>query len=229
MCPTNSYPYLLGSRASSVVYRTSPEQVVKCYRPETLGEIEHERDILERLGQHPLIIKKFERKDAGQLILQYHPRELRDVLLSGTHVHQEKWALQITEALAYVHGNDVIHRDFNSRNIRIKTLEDIVLCDFAGSSLIGHARMGVRAEVRFCRLPYQSMATVQDDLFSLGSVLYELSTGLVPYATLTDEDVVRLYTIKKFPPVYNLPMGKIIANCWNERYQSANEVLLDLV
>jgi serine/threonine protein kinase len=212
-----------------VVYRTSPEQVVKCCRPETSGEIEHERDILERLGQHPLIIKKFERKDAGQIILQYHPRELRDVLLSGTHIHREKWALQITEALAHVHGKDVIHRDFNSRNIRITTLEDIVLCDFAGSSLIGHARMGVRAEVRFCRLPYQSMATVQDDLFSLGSVLYELSTGLVPYATLTDEDVVRLYTIKKFPPICNLPMGKIIANCWNERYQSANEVLLDLV
>ena len=212
-----------------MVYRTSPEQVVKCCRPETSSEIEHERDILERLGQHPLIIKKFERKYAGQIILQYHPRELRDVLLSGTHIHREKWALQITEALAHVHGKDVIHRDFNSRNIRITTLEDIVLCDFASSSLIGHARMGVRAEVRFCRLPYQSMATVQDDLFSLGSVLYELSTGLVPYATLTDEDVVRLYTIKKFPPVCNVPMGKIIANCWNERYQSANEVLLDLV
>jgi hypothetical protein len=73
------------------------------------------------------------------------------------------------------------------------------------------------------------MATVQDDLFALGSVLYELSTGSVPYATLKDEDVVRLYTVKKFPPVGNLPMGKIIANCWNESYQSADEVLLDLV
>ncbi|KAE8440514.1 hypothetical protein EG329_007411 [Mollisiaceae sp. DMI_Dod_QoI] len=229
MCLTTSYPYLIGSGASSVVYRTSPEQVVKCCRPGTLGEIEHERDILERLGQHPLIIKKFERKNAGQLVLQYHPRELRDILLSGTHLHQEKWALQITEALAHVHANDVIHRDFNSRNIRIKSSEDIVLCDFAGSSLVGHARIGVRAEVRFCRLPYHSVATFQDDLFSLGSVLYELSEGSVPYALLKDKDVVRLYSVKKFPPVGNLPMGKIIANCWNESYQSADEVLLDLV
>jgi hypothetical protein len=69
MCPTTSYPYVIGSGASSVVYRTAPKQVVKCCRLDTLGEIEHERDILERLGQHPLIIKKFERKDAGQLIL----------------------------------------------------------------------------------------------------------------------------------------------------------------
>ncbi|PMD51581.1 kinase-like protein, partial [Hyaloscypha bicolor E] len=215
--------------ASSVVYRTSPEQVVKCCRPGTLGEIEHERDILERLGEHPLIIKKFEREDAGQLILQYHPRELRDLLLSGTHIHLEKWALQITEALAHVHAHDIIYRNFNLSNIRIQTSQDIVLCDFAGSSLVGHTQMGVRAEVRFCRLPYHSMATVQDDLFSLGSVLYELSTGSVPYATRKDKDVVRLYGIKKFPPVCNLPIGKIITKYWNESYQSANEVLLDLV
>ena len=73
--------------------------------------------------------------------------------------------------------------------------------------------MGVRVEVRFCRLPYHNMATVQDDLFSLGSILYELSKGSVPYATLKDKDVVRLYSVKKFPPVSNLPIGKIIANC----------------
>jgi hypothetical protein len=73
------------------------------------------------------------------------------------------------------------------------------------------------------------MAIVQDDLFSLGSVLYELSKGSVPYTTRKDKDVVRLYSVKEFPLVGNLPMGKIIANCWNESYQSADEVLLDLV
>ena len=147
MCPTNLYPYLVGSGASSVVYRTSPEQVVKCSRPGTLDEIEHESDILERLGQHALIIKAFERETAGELILQYHPRELRDVLLSEKHICREKWALQITEALAYVHDNNIIHCDVNSRNIRIQTSGDIVLCDFAGSSLVDHIQRGVRAEV----------------------------------------------------------------------------------
>jgi hypothetical protein len=44
----------------------------------------------------------------------------------------------------------------------------------------------------------------------LGSVLYELSKGLVPYATLKDRDVVRLYSVKKFLLVGNLPIGKII-------------------
>ena len=73
------------------------------------------------------------------------------------------------------------------------------------------------------------MATTKVDLFALGSVLYELSTRSVPYATLKDEEVIRLYSDKKFPPVGDLPMGKIITNCWNDSYQSANEVLLELV
>ena len=104
-----------------------------------------------------------------------------------------------------------------------------MLCDFAGSSLDGHTQTGVRGEVRFCRLPYHSMATVQDDLFALGSVLYELSIGSVLYATLKDEEVIRRYNAKRFPPVGHLPMGKIITNCWNDSYQGTSEVLFDLV
>jgi serine/threonine protein kinase len=217
MCPTNSYPHWTGSGASSVVWHISPDRVAKCPRPETLSEIEHEYNILKRLGQHPLIIRSFGLEDS-QLILEYQPRELRNVLLSGTNIHPEKWALQIAEALSHVHANNVIHGDLNSRNIRIQTSEDIVLCDFAGSSLDGHTQTGVRGEVRFCRSTYHSTATVQDDIFALGSVLYELSTRSVPYATLEDEEVIRRYDIKIFPPVGHLPMGKIITNCWNESY-----------
>jgi serine/threonine protein kinase len=228
MSPTNSYPHWTGTGTSSVVWRISPDRVAKCHRPGQLCEIEHEHRILERLGQHPLIIKSFG-LEAGQLFLEYHPRELRNVLLSRTHIHREKWALQIAEVLFHVHAKNIIHRDLNSRNIRIQVSEDIVLCDFAGSSLDGLTATGVRGEVRFCRLPYHSMATVQDDLFALGSVLYELSTGSVPYATLEDKEVIRRYSDKIFPPVDHLPMGKIITNCWNDSYQYTNEVLFDLV
>jgi hypothetical protein len=59
----NSYPHWAGSGASSVVYRISHDRVVTCCRPETRSEIEHEHSILERLGQHPLIIKSFGWKD----------------------------------------------------------------------------------------------------------------------------------------------------------------------
>jgi len=228
MCSTSLYPHWIGAGVSSVVYRTSSDRVLKCARQGKSSEIEHEHIILERLGQHPLIIKSFGLKAMGELILEYQPSELRDVLLSKTHIHREKWAIQIAEALFHVHANNVIHRDLNSRNIRIQTSEDTVLCDFAGSSLDGHIATGVRGEVRFCRLPYHSMATVQDDLFALGSVLYELSTGSVPYATLEDEEVIRRYSDKIFPPVHHLPMGKIITNCWNDTYQGTNELLFDL-
>jgi hypothetical protein len=52
-----------------VVYYTSNEQVVKCGKPGTRDKIKHESDVLERLGQHPLIIKKFRWRDASELIL----------------------------------------------------------------------------------------------------------------------------------------------------------------
>jgi serine/threonine protein kinase len=121
-----------------MVYCISSDRVVKCGRPGKLSEIEYEHSILERLEQHPLIIQSLGLRSVGQLILEYQPHELRKVLLSGTYIYREKWVLQITEALVYVYANNVIYRDLSSCNIRIRTSEDIVLCDFAGSSLDSH-------------------------------------------------------------------------------------------
>jgi hypothetical protein len=55
----STYPHWIGAGASSVVYRTLPDRVVKCYRQGELRAIEQEHSILERLRQHPLIIKSF--------------------------------------------------------------------------------------------------------------------------------------------------------------------------
>jgi hypothetical protein len=43
----------------SIVYRILYNRVVKYYRLETCREIKYKHSILERLGQHPLIIKSF--------------------------------------------------------------------------------------------------------------------------------------------------------------------------
>ncbi|KAJ9130207.1 hypothetical protein NKR23_g12303 [Pleurostoma richardsiae] len=105
---------------------------------------------------------------------------------------------------------------------------DVVLIDFAGSSLDGSPPSMV-AESRFYRprRRWKDAMTVQDDLFALGSTLYELFKGEMPYPNRTDDEVAQLYHVGSFPAVHQIPIGRIIAKCWSGGYGNATDVLDD--
>ncbi len=76
------------------------------------------------------------------------------------------------------------------------------------------------------------------DLFSLGSVLYEMATGRPPFGDRSTAGVFAALLMKDPPPVSNLnpamPNGldsiiaKLLAKDRDQRYHSADEVLVDL-
>jgi hypothetical protein len=108
--------------------------------------------------------------------VSYIPRNLRsELLLRGRLPVDEcvRLGLALTTALENLHRHGLVHRDIKPSNIvfvnGIPKLADIGLVALAESTMSFVGTEGY--------LPPEGPGTVQADLFSLGKVLYEISTG----------------------------------------------------
>src|SRR5206468_671644 len=82
-------------------------------------------------------------------------------------------SLSLTAALAHLHGHGLVHRDLKPSNI-IFVDGRPKLADLGLVSGLGEARTFVGTEGF---IPPEGPGTPQADLYSLGKVLYEASTG----------------------------------------------------
>jgi serine/threonine-protein kinase len=100
-------------------------------------------------------------------------------------------ALPLTEALAAAHQHGVVHRDVKPDNVMIERLGDgsrVVLTDFGVAHITGMETMtatGALVGSPAYMSPEQSRGhdvTPATDLWSLGAMLYEMVTGVVPFS-----------------------------------------------
>ena len=121
-------------------------------------------------------------------------------------------------------------------------LLELLLCDFDGSicddlGLDGLAPPGVP----FYHPAFGSESSIALEIFSLGSILYVITTGLWPhrdapgrsgesrerekYETATETLLCR----DEFPDVSGLTAAAVIMKCWKRQYESVQDVLDDLI
>ena len=103
--------------------------------------------------------------------------------------------------------------------------DTIKLADFAGSS-IDDSDVSINYEVR-SRLPNVDKPNKKSDIFALGSAMYEMATGHRPYEKLSYITIQNLYRKGDFPKdVDSIPeLGKVIRKCWEQRFDSAWDVV----
>lgn len=96
---------------------------------------------------------------------------------------------KVCEAVAYAHSKLIIHRDLKPGNILVGADGNPKLLDFGIAKLLSSDDPETRtAEVRLTpryASPEQlegKAVTTQSDVFSLGTVLYEILTGILPYS-----------------------------------------------
>jgi tetratricopeptide (TPR) repeat protein/predicted Ser/Thr protein kinase len=153
-------------------------------------------------------------------------------------------ASQVAAGLACAHETAIVHRDIKPSNIIITKRGDAKIIDFGLAKLAGKTRItreGSTLGTAAYMSPEQAMGKEVDqcsDIFSLGSILYEMLAGEPPFTG--EHEAALLYEIVHEPyrpllekrPDAPAPIEAVLARCLakdrSDRYQSASELQEDI-
>jgi serine/threonine protein kinase/Tfp pilus assembly protein PilF len=163
-----------------------------------------------------------------------------------------EWGMQIADALETAHARGIVHRDLKPANIMITSRGDVKILDFGIAKLAGDR---VASETTLASLtaegstigtvaymaPEQVRGEMVDsraDLFALGVVLYEMTTGRRPFGGATTGVILDgilnrdpappQATNPAVPPVLAGIIAKLLEKDRVLRYQKAADVRADL-
>lgn len=168
------------------------------------GEIEHtktEKNVLARLD-HPFLAKlhfSFQTAENLYIVMDFiNGGELFHHLSREKRFSEERakfYAAQIVSGMSYLHANGIIYRDLKPENLLLSAQGNIIMTDF------GLSKEGLEAKdartATFCGTPeYLAPEIIRGDDYtkaidwwSVGTLIYEMLTGLPPFYTEDEENM----------------------------------------
>ena len=180
--------------------------------PDFVRRFEVEAQIVARL-EHPHIVPLYDywrEPDGAFLVMRWlRGGSLRESLREHS-LPQESIAKildQVTAALATAHRNGIVHQDIKPDNLLMDTEGNAYLSDF-GIARSFMENMGRSGGTRYGSPAYVSPETFlgkeitpQSDIYSLGIMLYEFLTGVLPYGAEDPNQIMEQHAVAPMPSV----------------------------
>jgi serine/threonine-protein kinase len=210
-----------------------------------VSRFRHEAEAVGRLT-HPGIAAIYDFIEQGDLAcivmelvkgksLAHHLRDVKQ------YDFKDAWEIirQMLEGLSYSHGQGVIHRDLKPANVLINDDGRIKITDF-GVARLDTSTLTVVGDVvgtPHYMAPEQfggKASTPQTDIYQVGVMLYELTTGTRPFNGNNVEILRRVLNEApqkpsehnpKIPPALDAAILKALAKHPEERYASARDFI----
>jgi len=199
---------------------------------------------------HPGIVTIYDVGREGEIL--FMAMELLDGIDLSTRANERRFSVpetieitaQVAEALAFAHDRGVVHRDIKPPNIMIVGNGRVKLMDF-GIARVRQSDLKTQTGVMLGTPRYMSPEQVsgrptdhRSDIFSLGTVIYEMLTASKLYAGNDPSEimynVVNLrpvppsYINRQVPPMLDLVLTKVLEKDPDARYQDAHQLADDL-
>ena len=206
---------------------------------------------IERHELQPFIVMELLEGQSLALMIGQHAIEIELLLTLG---------IQIADALESAHAKGIAHRDIKPANIFVTTRGQAKILDFGLAKMEGPQTQfdgkGQPETIHVANdltMPGTTMGTVgymspeqargqltdcRTDLFSVGTLLYQMATGVLPFqgdtaavifdAILNRDPVPVTQVNASLPPGLGLIVDKALEKDRNMRYQTATDLKTDL-
>ncbi|MFB2933878.1 tetratricopeptide repeat protein [Aerosakkonemataceae cyanobacterium BLCC-F154] len=207
-----------------------------------------EAQVLYRLGKHeqiPQLYAHFEENQEFYLVQEYiEGEDFAQELLTGKTLNESQLIVflqDVLQTLAFVHQQDVIHRDIKPSNL-IRRPKDgkIILIDFGAvkelRSLVLHSEEQMTGTILIGSSGYMPTEQLKgkprfnSDIYAVGITAIQLLTGISPEEFEEDGETGEIIWREHASISKELAaiLEKMVRSHFRDRYQSVQEILIDL-
>ncbi len=196
-------------------------------------------------GDRSFIVLQYIEGETLAARLKLHLPDLREALAI---------AAQVADALNEAHARGIIHRDIKPENIMLTTRNQVKVLDFGLAKVFRDSSILHADTASMLSIPGMVMGTVpymspeqvrgealdcRSDIFSFGTVLYELLSGRRPFEAKSSAEVISAILTAEPPPMNRSRLGhtggaeeelirKCLAKDAARRYQTMGDLISDL-